>query len=315
MTTAAVDSISPDVYAEHERLLWGLCYRMTGSTADADDLVQDTFLRALERPPARTDEPWRPWLVRVAVNLARDAYRRRRRRSYPGPWLPAPIETGGEEVPAFEPEIGAGRTTEGHYELLESVSIAFLLALEALTPLQRAVLLLRDVFDYDVRDTAAALDVSEGNVKTTHHRARRAMADYERERRGPTREVAEQTQRTLERFLTSLALQDVAAIEAMLADDVRAISDSGGEYSAAHKVVVGRRRVSRLSLGLAAKFAGSLAPRLGTANGLPAVLMEVRGAAGRIAPRYVFQIEIDAAGRIRRLHSIMASGKLRAIRF
>jgi len=75
-------------FREHERFLWALCYRMTGSAADADDLVQETFVRALERPPPRTDLPWRPWLTRVAMNLARDALRRRRRRGYVGPWLP-----------------------------------------------------------------------------------------------------------------------------------------------------------------------------------------------------------------------------------
>jgi RNA polymerase sigma-70 factor, ECF subfamily len=71
--------ITGEVFDEHRRFLWGLCYRMTGSAADAEDLVQETFVRAIERPPERLDQPWRPWLVRVAINLARDAYRRRRR--------------------------------------------------------------------------------------------------------------------------------------------------------------------------------------------------------------------------------------------
>ena len=70
------------------RLLWGLCYRMTGNAADADDLVQETFVRAIEKPPLRTDEPLRPWLVRVAINLSRDLLRRRKRQAYVGPWLP-----------------------------------------------------------------------------------------------------------------------------------------------------------------------------------------------------------------------------------
>ncbi|MEW6270578.1 MAG: sigma-70 family RNA polymerase sigma factor [Thermodesulfobacteriota bacterium] len=130
------------LFREHQRFLWGLCYRLTGSAADADDLVQATFVRALERPPARTDEPWRPWLTRVAVNLGRDLLRRRKRRGYVGPWLPSPIETGEQPLASFEPEIASGVTTEGRYDMLESVSIAFLVALEALTPKQRAVLLL-----------------------------------------------------------------------------------------------------------------------------------------------------------------------------
>ena len=165
------------LFADERRFVWALCYRMTGSAADADDLVQETFLRAIERPPARTDKPWRPWLVRVAMNLARDVLRRRRRFAQRQPWLPSPIETGDESAPpAYELPPESGSPTEGRYELLESVSFAFLLALEALTPGQRAVLLLRDVFDYCVRETADALGMNEPAVKTTHHRARRAMA-------------------------------------------------------------------------------------------------------------------------------------------
>src|SRR5262252_7589610 len=86
------------------RLLWGLCYRMTGNAADADDLVQETFVRALEKPPRRFDEPLRPWLIRVAINLSRDLLRKRKRRSYVGDWLPSPVPTGELESPAsYEP--------------------------------------------------------------------------------------------------------------------------------------------------------------------------------------------------------------------
>src|SRR5581483_3080494 len=80
-----------DLYREHARFVWGLCYRLTGCAADADDLVQETFARALTHPPPRTDEPWRPWLIRVAVNLGKDLLRRRRRIEYEGPWLPSPV--------------------------------------------------------------------------------------------------------------------------------------------------------------------------------------------------------------------------------
>ena len=108
----------------------GLCYRLSGSAADADDLVQATFVRALEHPPARTDEPWRPWLTRVAINLGRDLLRRRKRRRYVGPWLPSPIATGDDgALASYEPTLTSGVTTEGRYDMLESVSFAFRLAL------------------------------------------------------------------------------------------------------------------------------------------------------------------------------------------
>ncbi|HKK50506.1 MAG TPA: sigma-70 family RNA polymerase sigma factor, partial [Myxococcota bacterium] len=148
-------------------MLFGLLYRLTGSFADAEDLVQSTFERALERPPPETDRPWRPWLVRVAMNLGRDHLRRRRRRRYDGPWLPAPMPT--PDMPSAEEESGLDApepwSTQGRYELMESVSYAFLLALEELTPSQRAVLLLRDVFDYSGRETAEALELSEPGVR------------------------------------------------------------------------------------------------------------------------------------------------------
>src|SRR5574341_2611195 len=91
-------------FEAHRPFLWGLCYRLLGCAADADDVVQEAFLRALARPPRRTDMPWRPWLVRVALNLGRDLLRRRRRRRYVGPWLPSPVETeAAGSTPPLEP--------------------------------------------------------------------------------------------------------------------------------------------------------------------------------------------------------------------
>src|ERR1044071_4688422 len=99
-----VMAIPAEVFETDRRLLWGLCYRMTGNAADADDLVSETFVKAIEHPPRRLDEPLRPWLVRVAINLSRDLLRRRRRRSYVGEWLPSPVPTDNEDSPAsYEP--------------------------------------------------------------------------------------------------------------------------------------------------------------------------------------------------------------------
>src|ERR671916_1877371 len=85
------------IFNQNKGFLWGLSYRMTGSAADSDDILQETFVRLMQKPPARTDEPLRPWLVRVAVNLSRDVLRRRRRQGYVGQWLPAPFETENNE--------------------------------------------------------------------------------------------------------------------------------------------------------------------------------------------------------------------------
>src|SRR5262245_5390818 len=317
---ATASAVVGEVFQAHERFLWGLCYRMTGCAADADDLVQETFARALAHPPGHTDAPWRPWLVRVALNLGRDLLRRRKRRGYVGPWLPAPIETGDQESP---PSYEAGLTdasrqaitTEGRYDLLESLSYAFLLALEALTPRQRAVLLLRDVFDYSVRDTAEALDMSTPSVKTTHHRARRAMDTYDRTRTIPTRSLQERTRAVLERFLAGLVNHDRDAVEALLVEDVRTVNDGAGEVHAARKPVVGRARVARFYTNIATRSPGEVAVDIRLLNGLPALVIARGGGQAGTAARFIVRCDLAADGRIRQLHAVLATRKLTAVRF
>ncbi len=304
-----------DAFRHHQRLLWGLLYRLTGCAADADDLVQETFVRAMEHPPQCTDESWRPWLVRVALNLGRDLLRRRKRRAYVGPWLPSPIEMDEETPPAHEPILDGVLSTEGRYDLLESVSFAFLLALEALTPQQRAVLLLMDVFDYSVRETADALAISDANVKTTHHRARRAMQAYDRERRPPTRQLQAQTRDALLRFVNALTGQDVAAVEALLAEDVRAVNDGAGEFFAARVPIVGACRVARFHWNISRRGAAGFHAEMRLINGLPALISEFHDDKPGQPPRAVLWCAIDDAGRITRLYSVVASRKLTAIRF
>ncbi len=295
-----------DIYREHSRHVWGLCYRMTGSASDADDLVQETFARAMKTPPARTDEPWRPWLVRVAVNLARDQLRRRQHAAYTGPWLPSPIETDDEAAPDTD--------MERRYGMLESVSFAFLVAVEALTPRQRAVLLLRDVLEYSVDETATALSLSEANVKTTHHRARAAMEAYDRARSVPTRVLQAKTRAALERFAVALATGDAAGVEAMLVESARTVNDGGGEFHAALRPVVGASRVARFYLGLQRKVGTDARFALRMLNGLPAIVFDSPSAGTRDAPRSVIRCDIGDDGRIREVHAILATKKLAALR-
>jgi RNA polymerase sigma-70 factor (ECF subfamily) len=306
------------LFETERRRLWGLAYRMTGSAADADDVVQETFTRALTHPPAggeRDDAAWRPWLWRIAVNLARDAYRRRRARPYAGPWLPAAVETGGGgplDDPRDEP--AAHDPPEARYDRAESVTYAFLLALEALTPRQRAVLLLCDVFDYSVREVAAALDMTESNVKVTHHRARAAMAAYDRARCRPDAERQARTKAALERLVQAMLGADVGAITALLADDARSLGDGGGRYRAGTKPLVGALKVARFYHALAKKNVVTSA-EIRLVNGLPAIVMQMIPPEEGWAPRSVFRVDVDDTGRIVDVHSIVAPDKLRAIRF
>jgi RNA polymerase sigma-70 factor (ECF subfamily) len=303
-----------DLFKEHERFLWGVCYRMTGNAADADDLVQETFVRAMAHPPARLDEPLRPWLVRVAMNLSRDLLRRRKRQAYEGVWLPSPIGTGDVAAAPLQDSRDAQSNPASRYDLLESVSFAFLLALEALTPSQRAVLLLRDVFDYSVSETSAALGMSVPSVKTTHHRARRAMNDYDQSRIILTRELQAQTRQVMERFMAYLADHNVAGVESLLAHDVRQLGDGGGEFVAARVPVIGRAKVALFNLRVAEQAATTevrLSWRM--LNGTPALITEYPQAPEQYARRVVTLCELDAEGRIRRIHNVLATRKLTAV--
>jgi RNA polymerase sigma factor (sigma-70 family) len=297
------------VFDEHRSSLWSLSYRLTGNAADADDIVQETFVRALTRPPADRDRAWRPWLVRVAINLGRDLLRRRRRRGgYEGQWLPSPVET---EPPSHEPADETG-SPAARYDMLESVSLAFLLALEALTPMQRAALLLRDVFDYSARETARALGISEANARTTHLRARRTLAAYEATRRPITAARQQGEREALHRFLACVTAGDVAGVEAMLAKDARAVSDSAGEFPSNRVPVVGRVKVAALLIGVVKGLGRLRRAEVRLLNGQPALIAEREPKPG-FGPRWVTQLEFDDRGQITKVYTVLATRKLTAI--
>ena len=307
-------AIPAEVLEIDRKLLWGLCYRMTGNAADADDIVQETFVRAIENPPRRLDQPLRPWLVRVAMNLSRDYLRRRRRRAYTGPWLPSPVPTDEADSPAsYEPPAPTEDGPAARYDMLESISFAFLLALEALAPAARAVLLLRDVFDYSTAETAEALDITEASVKVILHRARRRMREYDKDRRASSPAQNAETHRALEQFLLYLSTRDTEGMERLLTEDVVDLSDGGGQVAAAMQPIRGRDKVLRLLFGLAAKF--STLPRFTfrLLNGQPALLIEGDYYRPGIASRFTLGIEVDHAGRIKQFNFVLAPDKLSAI--
>lgn len=295
------------------RLLWGLCYRMTGNAADADDLVQETFVRAIEKPPRHTNEPLRPWLMRVAMNLSRDLLRRRRRQRYVGPWLPSPVPTDEESPASYEPPAPTEDSPVARYDLKESVSFAFLLALEALSPSQRAVLLLRDVFDYSTSDTAEALDISETNVKVLLLRARRKMKEYDKQRSMNSAVREQATSRALEQFLLYLGSRDAAGLERLLAEDVVNLSDGGGEVNAALRPIVGRSKVLRLILGLAKKSLVNPRFSVRRLNALPSIIVEDVPTRSTAASTYTIHFDVNDQGQIRGLYAVLAPSKLTAV--
>lgn len=294
----------------HRQALFGLCYRMTGSAADAEDLVQETFRRALERPPKDTAAPLRPWLFRVATNLCIDTLRRRKREGYFGPWLPSPVEIE-RLVAGLEPG------PEARYDVVESATSAFLLALEALDPRQRAALVLRDVLGLTSEETAAALETSPGNVRVLLHRARKQLEAVEPRRAPVTPERKEKSARLLRELVTRLALGDREGVVRLLADDVESITDGGGEFVASVRVNRGVEDVVRLMLNIAAlePLPAWLAEL--ELNGLPAMAIRFPDRDPvSYATKGVFWIELDPAGeKIARLRAVNASAKLAAIRF
>jgi RNA polymerase sigma factor (sigma-70 family) len=306
-------SISAQTFDEHKRFLWGMCYRMTGSAPDADDIVQDTFVKVLEKPPTDMEAPLRPWLVKVAINLSRDQLRRRRRQEYVGPWPPSPVLTDDDDQAHLDHSTATEDSPVTRYDLTESVTLAFLLSLEALTPAQRAVLLLRDVFDYSTTETAEALDMSEANIKVTLHRARRIMNSYDKDRVSNfSRRVVEMGD-ILQRFLSRLASGDVQGLKEMLAADVVLVTDGGGEINALAEPVYGWEKVLRLIAKLYEANRDVTSTSLRNVNGEPTILVERDQMRPGHASFFTMHCELDDSSRMQRLHFVFAPSKLTAL--
>ena len=173
------------------------------------------------------------------------------------------------------------------------------------------MLLLRDVLDRSVRETADTLGMSEANVKVIHHRARLALAPYEATREGtrPTAGVANSTAAALERLMIALGAGDEAALASVFAEGAQAWNDGGGEVRAARKVIVGASRVAKLHLGLARKVGPVERLVIRALNGVPMIVAE-RAAHEGESPRFVLGCDVDEGGRITRLYTVLATRKL-----
>jgi RNA polymerase sigma-70 factor (ECF subfamily) len=294
-------------FAAHRARLWALCFRMTGVAADADELVQETFVRAIETPPRDRSRDLLPWLVRVATNASRDLLRRRKTQAYVGPWLPSPLDA---ETLAADEQLGP----EAHYGIAESVSFAFLIALEALSPTQRAVLVLRDVLGCSVREVSELLGESEANVKTSHHRARKALESYDGVRSAEPGVTLAQAQRAVQLLLAKLATGDVATVASALASDAVLLNDGGGEFLAALRPIVSRERVARFLVGTQ-RDAVLRSLRPATLGGLPALLVDAQRTRPRAPSRSATLFEIDAQGEVARIYAVVASRKLAHLPF
>jgi RNA polymerase sigma-70 factor (ECF subfamily) len=226
--------VSEEAFARHRRLLFTVAYEMLGSAADAEDVVQETWLRWANVDHAEVRDP-RAYLVRITTRQAlnRLRTRSRQREDYVGEWLPEPLLTS--------PDVAVD------VELAESVSFAMLTVLETLGPAERAVFVLREVFEVPYDEIAEAVDKSPAAVRQIAHRAREHVAA----RRPRVRVTASEQQEAVERMLSAIRGGDVQALLDVLAPDVVIVADGGGVVAAARKPIRGAQRVAGLLVQLA----------------------------------------------------------------
>ncbi|MFI6149545.1 RNA polymerase sigma factor SigJ [Streptomyces sp. NPDC051109] len=287
-------------FEEHRLRMFGIAYRMLGSAAEAEDAVQDAWLRWSSAGREDVGHPG-AWLAKAVTRLClnRLTSARARREEYAGPWLPEPVLTGGGALGPLESA-----------EQRDGVSLALLVLLERLTPVERAVYVLREAFAYGHREIAELLDLTEPNCRQLYRRAagrveagraETGRAGAPRPRFAPDRA---QWQSLVETFLAAAREGDVARLESLLAADVRYVADGGGIVSAARRPILGRAKVARFLAGALRKYGAGLPICLAEVNGESALL--VGGAA-------VLQVEVED-GLVSGVRSLVNPEKLEFLR-
>ncbi len=284
-----------EIFNANRRRLFGLAYRMLGSAADAEDIVQETWLRTRGADAGALEAP-QAFLVTVATRLCLDHLRsaRARRETYVGAWLPEPIPDTGAAPP------------DASVELADDLSFALLMALEKLSPEERAAFLLHDVFDVPFGEVAATLGYTAANCRQLAARARRAV-----QRDAPRRKATRaEHEALLMKFAEAVSLGDPARIAALFAPDAVAYSDGGGVKPAALNPIRGADRIARLLVGLETKSMPMRARTrvsLAEINGAPGFLLFIDDALDQTVT-----IETDG-GKIRALYMVRNPAKLGAL--
>jgi RNA polymerase sigma-70 factor, ECF subfamily len=288
LTTADVrPPVDPTTVFEPERpRLLGLAYRMTGSMADAEDIVQDAWLRYERTGPEGVERP-AAWLTTVVSRLALDRLRsaHHKRETYVGPWLPEPVATA------------AGPAEQA--ELRDSLTLGFLVLLERLAPVERVVFLLADVFAVPFDDIAVTVERTPAACRQIASRARKRVRDDRR--RVPASE--EEAWRVAVAFFSAAQAGDIDGLLAVLADDAVLTSDGGADVRAARRPVVGPDRITRFLVNLGRRFGDGATFELLTLNGEPSLV------ASTVAGMSAITLEV-ADGRVQAIHMVRNPGKL-----
>ena len=287
-------------FETYRAYLFSVAYRMLGSAMDAEDMVQETYLRYRSTPP-ESIHSLKAFLTTILTRLCMDQLHlaRRQRETYIGPWLPEPIVTASNPAESANPE--------ERVDTYDTISLAFLLLLEQLQPVERAVFLLREVFEYDYAEIAGFLGKSEVACRQAFSRAKKHLADHR-----PRFHTAPDTQRQLlTSFLQAVRGGDMGALTSLLAEDVTLWADGGGKVKgAATRPIAGRRAVARFSVGATRRFLPEgYRAELDEVNGQPALV--ARDADGRVY--LVLTIEVEAQ-RITAVRIVANPDKLAAVR-
>jgi RNA polymerase sigma-70 factor (ECF subfamily) len=251
-----------ETFNQHRLLLFAIAYRMLGTVTDAEDVVQETFLRWQQTAEA-TVKSAKTYLSTITTRLCIDHLRSARvqREQYVGPWLPEPIMTQQTDDPAAQ------------VELADSLSIAFLVVLERLSPIERAVFLLREVFDYNYDEIAQMVGKSPANCRQILRRSRQHIAAQR-----PRFPVSHQQQEQITaHFLQASTQGDLQGLMALLAKDVTYWSDGGGQVAAALKPLQGAMKVARFLLALRSKWLSTSVVHVIEINGQPGMIALVDG--------------------------------------
>lgn len=257
--TSAPDAATV-TFVSHRDLLFTVAYEMLGSAADAEDVLQETWLRWANVEMREVQEP-RAFMIRIVTRLALNRIRsvKRRREDYVGPWLPEPLATAPDASEAAE--------------LAEQVSMALLVVLETLAPLERAVFVLRDAFGVPYEQIAASVEKSPDAVRQIAHRARRRVAAGRPRRAASPAEL----KALLQQFKQALEARSIEQLLDVLSPDVVLLSDGGGVAPAALAPIVGAPRLAKLFTGGLTRLQEAWSCEFATINGEPALLMRLNG--------------------------------------
>lgn len=286
------DEKKVEIFEQNRKRLFGIAYRMLGTHSDAEDVLQEAYIRWHKTDENEVQTP-EAWLVTVATRLSIDRLRKvsNERETYIGPWLPEPLITS--DLPTPEEEL----------ELASNLSMAFMFLLERLSPIERAAFLLRDIFDCDYQEIARIVGKSETASRQMIHRARERVRTDK-----PRFQSDDKKHRELIRkFTAAAAAGDEETLLSLFADDVAMVADGGGKVKTARKIIYGKAKLARTLAALGTKYGEFFRDAFTSINGEPGVLSFL---SGKVFSASTFEIK---DGKIAAIYRVTNPDKLQTL--